>query len=119
MLHVLPPPVVGQPEIAWVNHTDTPYHQASRRLQDAVPAETHLWSSVKHAVQYGQPYAEILNYADNNEIDLIALGAHGAGFGIHTFIRFKRRQSAATGALSFAGRASNSRNSKHKCLCVN
>jgi nucleotide-binding universal stress UspA family protein len=39
---------------------------------------------VKHAVQYGQPYAEILTYAQNNEIDLIAMAAHGAGFGVHT-----------------------------------
>jgi nucleotide-binding universal stress UspA family protein len=84
MLHVLPPPIMDQPEIAWVGKTDTPYHQAARRLQEAVPAETHLWSNVKHAVQYGQPYAEILTYAQNNEIDLIAMGAHGAGFGIHT-----------------------------------
>ena len=84
MLHVLPPPIMDQPEIAWVNHTDTPYHQAARRLQEAVPAETHLWSNVKHVVQYGQPYSEILNYAESNQIDLIAMGAHGAGFGIHT-----------------------------------
>ena len=84
ILHVLPPPIIGQPEIAWVDHTDTPYHQAARRLQETVPAETHLWSNVKHAVQYGQPYAEILTYAQNNEIDLIAMGAHGAGFGVHT-----------------------------------
>ncbi len=84
MLHVLPSPIADQPEIAWVNHTDTPYHQAARRLQEAAPAETHLWSNVKHAVQYGQPYAEILNYAQNNEIDLIAMGVHGAGFGVHT-----------------------------------
>ena len=39
---------------------------------------------MKHAVQYPHPYAEILTYAQNNEIDLIAMGAHGAGFGIHT-----------------------------------
>jgi nucleotide-binding universal stress UspA family protein len=86
MLHVLPPPIMDQPEIAWVNRTDTPYHQAARRLQEAVPAETHLWSNVKHAVQYGQPYAAILTYAQSNEIDLIAMGAHGAGFGIHTLL---------------------------------
>ncbi len=84
ILHVLPPPIVGQPEIAWVNQTDTPYHQAARRLQEAIPAEVYLWSSVKHAVQYGQPYSEILTYAQDNDIDLIAMGAHGAGFGIHT-----------------------------------
>lgn len=75
---------MDQPEIAWVGKTDTPYHQAARRLQEAVPGEVHLWSNVKHAVQYGQPYAEILTYAQNNEIDLIAMGAHGTGFGIHT-----------------------------------
>ena len=82
ILHVLPPPIVDQPEIAWVNHTDTPYHQAARRLQEAIPAEVYLWSTVKHAVQYGQPYSEILTYTQNNEIDLIAMGAHGAGFPI-------------------------------------
>jgi nucleotide-binding universal stress UspA family protein len=84
LLHVLPPPIMDQPEIAWVNHTDTPYHQAARRLQEAVPGEIHLWSNVRHAVQYGQPYSEILSYAENNEIDLIAMGAHGAGFSIRT-----------------------------------
>lgn len=85
MLHVLPPPIISQPEVAWVGEeTNTPYHQAARRLQEAVPSETHLWSTVKHAVQYGQPYGEILAYAQSNEIDLIAMGAHGAGFGIHT-----------------------------------
>ncbi|HEV8204260.1 MAG TPA: universal stress protein, partial [Pyrinomonadaceae bacterium] len=30
----------------------------------------------------GQPYREILNYAERNEIDLISVGAHGAGFGM-------------------------------------
>ena len=75
---------MDQPEIAWVDHTDTPYHQAARRLQEAVPAQIHLWSNVKHAVQYGQPYAAILAYAENNAIELTAMGAHGAGFGIHT-----------------------------------
>lgn len=84
MLHVLPPPIMDQPEIAWVDHQDTPYHRAARRLQDAVAPETHLWSNVKHVVQYGQPYAQILTYAQENDIDLIAMGAHGAGFGIQT-----------------------------------
>ena len=84
MLHVLPSPTVDQPEIAWVNHTDTPYHQVARRLQEAIPAEVHLWSNVKHAVQYGQPHSEILTYAQDNNIDLIAMGAHGDGFGMHT-----------------------------------
>jgi nucleotide-binding universal stress UspA family protein len=33
-------------------------------------------------VSEGYPYREILNYAENNEIDLISVGAHGAGFGM-------------------------------------
>ncbi len=85
MLHVLPPPITDQPEVAWVGQeTNTPYHLAARRLQEAVPAEVHLWSNVKHAVQYGQPHTEVLNYAEKNEIDLISMGAHGTGFGLHT-----------------------------------
>jgi len=51
-------------------------------LQQAVPAEAHLWCQVRHAVSEGQPYREILNYAESNDIDLICLGAHGAGFGM-------------------------------------
>jgi nucleotide-binding universal stress UspA family protein len=37
---------------------------------------------VKTAVSEGHPYREILNYAERNEIDLISVGAHGAGFGM-------------------------------------
>jgi nucleotide-binding universal stress UspA family protein len=85
ILHVLPPPVSEQPEVAWVGQdTDTPYHLAARRLQDAVPGEVHLWSNVVHAVQFGQPHSEILNYAEKHQIDLISMGAHGLGFGIQT-----------------------------------
>jgi len=83
LLHVLPPFRVGEPEIAWYPPgKDGAYHKAARRLQNAVPAEAHLWCQVTHAVSEGQPYREILNYAENNEVDLICLGAHGAGFGM-------------------------------------
>src|SRR5687767_79531 len=85
LLHVLPHGSVSQPEIAWYPlGKDTAYHQSARRLQRAIPAEAHLWCQIKHAVSEGQPYREILNYAERHEIDLISLGAHGAGFGMHT-----------------------------------
>jgi hypothetical protein len=58
------------------------YHKAAHRLQKAIPPEAYLWCDVKHAVSEGRPYREILNYAEKNEIDLICLGAHGAGFGM-------------------------------------
>lgn len=83
LLHVLPPHSVNEPEIAWSpNQSDSAYHKAARRLQRAVPAEAHLWCKIKHVVSEGHAYREILNYAESNEIDLISVGAHGAGFGM-------------------------------------
>jgi hypothetical protein len=61
---------------------ESAYHTAARRLQRVVPAEVHLWCDVKTAVSEGHPYREILSYAEKNEIDLISVGAHGAGFGM-------------------------------------
>jgi len=85
LLHVLPRDSVSDPEIAWYPMgKDNAYHRAARRLQRAIPPETHLWCEVKHAVAEGQPYREILNYAEKHSIDLISLGAHGAGFGMRT-----------------------------------
>lgn len=83
LLHVLPPRSVSLPEIAWYPvGGESAYHTAARRLQKVVPAEVNLWCDVKTAVSEGHPYREILNYAEKNEIDLISVGAHGAGFGM-------------------------------------
>jgi nucleotide-binding universal stress UspA family protein len=83
LLHVLPPGAVSEPEIAWYPSTgESTYHNAARRLQRVVPSEVHLWCDVKTAVSEGQPYREILSYAEKLEIDLISVGAHGAGFGM-------------------------------------
>jgi nucleotide-binding universal stress UspA family protein len=83
VLHVLPPKTVNQPEIAWYPLAgEAAYHKATRRLQKAVPPEAHLWCQIKHAVREGQPYREVLSYAEKNKIDLISVGAHGAGFGM-------------------------------------
>jgi nucleotide-binding universal stress UspA family protein len=83
LLHVLPRFTLDETEIAWYPlGNEGPYHKAARRLQKAVPVEAHLWCPIKHAVSEGQPYREILNYAERNKIDLICIGAHGAGFGM-------------------------------------
>lgn len=83
LLHVLPPFTLDESEISWYPlGREGTYHKAAHRLQKAVPPEAHLWCNIKHAVSEGQPYREILNYAERNEIDLICLGAHGAGFGM-------------------------------------
>jgi len=83
LLHVLPPRAVNEPEIAWFPiGGEIAYHKASQRLQNAVAAELRAECQIKYAVTEGRPYREILNYAEKNEIDLISLGAHGAGFGM-------------------------------------
>ncbi len=85
LMHVLPPFSLNESEISWYPlGREGTYHQAARRLQKAVPSEAHLWCDIRHAVSEGQPYREILNYAEKNQIDLICLGAHGAGFGMRT-----------------------------------
>lgn len=83
LLHVLPPRSINDPEIAWYPvKGESAYHAAARRLQKAVPPEVNLWCNVTTAVSEGQAYREILNYAEENEIDLISVGAHGANFGM-------------------------------------
>jgi len=83
LIHVLPPRSVSDPEIAWYpSKGESAYHTAARRLQRVVPPEIHRWCRIKNVVGQGQPYREILNYAEKNQIDLICLGAHGVGFGM-------------------------------------
>ena len=82
LLHVLPPPPFQEPEVRQVGAgADAECREALRLLQEAVPAEAHAWCHVRHSVQYGKPYQEILAYADGQEVDLIAMGAHGFGAG--------------------------------------
>ena len=85
LLHVLPTSTMREPEISWYpTGQEGAYHIAARRLQKAIPPEAHLWCTVRNVVSEGQPYREILNYAESNQIDLICIGAHGAGFGMRT-----------------------------------
>jgi nucleotide-binding universal stress UspA family protein len=81
LLHVLPPSFT--PALAHSSPSgENAFHQAARRLENAVPSEALLWCRVKQAVSEGQPYREVLAYAEEREIDLICMGTHGAGFGM-------------------------------------
>ena len=85
LLHVLPPFTLDEPEISWYPlGKEGVYHKAARRLQKAVPDEAHLWCKINNVICEGQPYREIIHYAQRNEIDLVCLGAQGAGFGLMT-----------------------------------
>lgn len=79
LMHVLPFEPV--PALTMMPSSEAAaFHQAARRLQSSVPAEAFLWCQIKQVVRSGQPYREILTYAEDHEMDLICLGAHGADF---------------------------------------
>jgi nucleotide-binding universal stress UspA family protein len=85
LLHVMPPFTLEEPEISWYPlGKEGVYHKAARRLQKAVPDEAHLWCKIKNVISEGQPYREIIHYAQQNGIGLICIGAQGAGFGLLT-----------------------------------
>ena len=48
-------------------------------LQNAIPEEAQLWCEINATVSEGVPYREILEYADEHEINLICLGVSGTG----------------------------------------
>jgi nucleotide-binding universal stress UspA family protein len=84
MIHVLPPRAKpNAPEIAFLPFgVETSFNEVVRRLSLAVPDEARLWCPLKQAVREGQPYRETLAYAEEQNIDLICMGASGTGFGM-------------------------------------
>jgi nucleotide-binding universal stress UspA family protein len=83
LLHVLTSQEADEIE-PWadVEH-ETSYELAADRLQQAIPKEAPLWcSNIVTAVRCGPPPDEILAYAKAHEIDLICMGASGAGFSL-------------------------------------
>lgn len=87
LLHVLSPPLVGEPELEWSQSTvEGSYHKAVRALQKSVPGAAYLWCEVKTAVRWGKTYREVLAYANEHDIDLVCMGAHGTGFGMQALI---------------------------------
>ena len=85
VLHVLPARSARPeaPEIAFLPPgAEDGFREAASRLSSAVPVETRVWCEVKQAVREGHPYREVLAYADEQNIDLICMGASGTGFGM-------------------------------------
>ena len=83
LMHVLAPNQNGSSELAIPPATgEKALRMAATRLSNAVPVEAYVWSDVKQVVREGLPYREVLAYAGENDIDLICVGASGAGFGM-------------------------------------
>jgi nucleotide-binding universal stress UspA family protein len=83
LLHVLARPHADGPEVAWTaDGTENVYRAAAERLRRAVAAETDDWLAARPAVRWGKPYREVLEYAREQAVELVCMGAHGAGFGL-------------------------------------
>jgi nucleotide-binding universal stress UspA family protein len=79
LLHVLP--YAREPKVSEMTAGETAaFQDAALRLYQAVPPEVSLWCDVKQAIRAGRPHEEILDYAETHDIDLICIGAQGAGF---------------------------------------
>jgi len=55
------------------------YDMIKERLKTMVPEEALNWLTLHTHLLVGKPYAEIIRYAEINDIDLIALGIRGHG----------------------------------------
>ena len=83
LVHVIEPPT--QPGL---HKEDTPVSEEiqqdyrdilTRKLKEMVPAEARLWCTPQTDLLEGQPYEEIVTYAESKNIDMIVLGVRGHG----------------------------------------
>jgi nucleotide-binding universal stress UspA family protein len=86
VLHVVTSrPKETAPEISMLPlSSETAFSKAVAALKTAAPHISVGGWSVRHAVREGQPYREVLAYAEEQAIELICMGASGTGFGMHT-----------------------------------
>jgi nucleotide-binding universal stress UspA family protein len=82
LLHVLTKGEPEEPELAWLQKTESAYTNAARELQRAIPKEAFLWCTILTEVRWGRIYQEVLAYAKEHKIDLICLGASGSDFSV-------------------------------------
>jgi nucleotide-binding universal stress UspA family protein len=83
LAHVIEPPV--QPNLlieeTYVSgEIQEDYHnQLIQKLKDMIPGEAANWCTAQTSIMEGQPYEELVKYADTRDIDMIVLGVRGHG----------------------------------------
>ena len=50
-----------------------------QKLKDMVPGEAANWCTPQTSIMEGQPYEELVKYADTRDIDMVVLGVRGHG----------------------------------------
>ena len=58
---------------------DNLFTHLERQLYNMVPEESRNWCTPITILLKGQPYKELINYAEQKEVDMIVLGVHGHG----------------------------------------
>jgi nucleotide-binding universal stress UspA family protein len=86
LLHVLPERKKQEaPELSFLPmNSDKNFEEAVNRLHSVMPTETLAWCEINQVIRQGLPYREILNYAEEQHIDLICMGASGTDYGMRT-----------------------------------
>jgi nucleotide-binding universal stress UspA family protein len=84
LVHILPPrPRTEAPEVALLPlASEDLFHRAMQRLESAIPSSLRQGIKIDEKICEGLPYREVLALAEENEVDLICMGASGTGFGM-------------------------------------
>jgi len=83
LVNVIEPPaqpnlLKGETPVAEELQTD--YHNLlSQKLKEMVPEEARNWCTPQTSLREGQPYEELVKYAESNDIDMIVMGVRGHG----------------------------------------
>lgn len=85
LLHILSEIFASENSNYWSdNKIQNLYHETINRLRTSNASEKKEFGKIVLAVRWGKTYREILKYAEENEIELIVIGARGADFGSKT-----------------------------------
>jgi nucleotide-binding universal stress UspA family protein len=82
LVHIIEPPIYS--DLVASASVDTEFQDLlQRRLTEKfdhmMPKDAHNWCSVKTSLIDGNPFEELIHYADNHQVDLIVLGIRGHG----------------------------------------
>jgi nucleotide-binding universal stress UspA family protein len=83
LAHVIEPPIrpniVNQENLIPGKNQDDYHNQLIQKLKDMVPEDAAHWCTPQIAILEGQPYDELVKYADTRDIDMVVLGVRGHG----------------------------------------
>ncbi|MCP4626813.1 MAG: universal stress protein [bacterium] len=83
LVHVIEPPaqpnLIIEESLVRGENQDDYQNLLIQKLKDMVPDEAANWCTPQIGILEGQPYDELVKYADTREIDMIVLGVRGHG----------------------------------------